>query len=91
MAEADVDISHHRSKHVGESKDLTFDYVVAVCGHVNERCPIFPGRMHVVHVGLDDPPRPAAWAKAEEEALVHYRRVRNEIRSFVESLARRAK
>ena len=86
MAEAGVDISHHRSKHVSELKDVPFEYVVTVCDNARESCPLFPGRAKVVHAGFDDPPRLAKDAKTEEEALGLYRRVRDEIRAFVETL-----
>ncbi len=86
MAEAGVDISGHRSKHLDELKDIPFEYVVTVCDHANETCPIFPGNVNRVHKGFDDPPGLAREAKTEEEALAHYRRVRDEIREFVESL-----
>jgi len=84
MAEAGVDISNHQSKHVDDLKDIPFDYVVTVCGHANENCPIFPRKAKVVHVGFDDPPRLAKNASSQEEALGHYRRVRDEIRHFIE-------
>jgi len=83
MAEAGVDISSHRSKHVRELAGIAFDYVVTVCGNANEQCPFFPGKTKVVHVGFDDPPKRAAEARTEEEALDHYRRIRDEIRDFV--------
>jgi len=86
MAEAGVDISRQRSKHVDELRGIAFDYVVTVCDHAHDHCPLFPGKAKVVHVGFDDPPRLARDAKTEEEALAHYRRVRDEIRAFVESL-----
>jgi arsenate reductase (thioredoxin) len=86
MAEAGVDISGHRSKHVNELADVPFDYVVTVCGHANETCPMFPGKTKVVHVGFDDPPQLAKGARDEEEALGHYRRVRDEIRAWVQTL-----
>ena len=86
MAEAGVDISGQRSKHVRELSDVEFDYVVTVCGHAHESCPVFPGKTKVVHVGFDDPPRLATEPRTEEEALAHYRRVRDEIREFVETL-----
>ena len=86
MAEAGVDISRHSSKTVTELGPIHFDYVVTVCGHANEHCPIFPGRAKVIHVGFDDPPQLARTAKTEEEALAHYRRVRDEIRALVETL-----
>jgi arsenate reductase len=86
MAEAGVDISGQRSKHVDELLDVPLDVVVTVCDHANEHCPIFPRPVRRVHVGFDDPPRLARSARSEEEALGHYRRVRNEIRDFVEHL-----
>ena len=86
MAEAGVDISRHRSKNVSELMDVPLDYVVTVCGHAHETCPMFPGKAKVVHVAFDDPPRLAKDAKTEEEALVHYRRVRDQIRAFVLTL-----
>jgi arsenate reductase (thioredoxin) len=86
MAEAGVDISGHRSKHLDELRNIPFDYVVTVCDHANESCPVFPGKVKRVHVSFDDPPRLARNAKTEEEALDHYRRVRDQIRAFVEKL-----
>ena len=86
MAEAGVDISGQWSKHVDELKEVAFDYVVTVCDHANETCPVFPSRVKRVHVGFEDPPRLARDAKDEAEALSHYRRVRDEIRDFVATL-----
>lgn len=86
MAEAGVDISKHRSKHVDELHDITFDYVITVCGHADENCPVFPGNVRRVHVPFDDPPRLALDAPDEEAALDCYRRVRDEIRAFVERM-----
>ena len=84
MAEAGVDISGQRSKHLDELKGVDFDLVVTVCGHAHENCPWFPGGAKVVHVGFDDPPKLAKAARTEEEALNQYRRVRDAIRAFVE-------
>jgi arsenate reductase len=86
MAEAGVDISNHQSQPIDEFKDVPLDYVITVCGHANEHCPIFPGKTKVVHVGFDDPPKLAQDAKTEQEALDCYRRVRDEIKSFIETL-----
>ncbi len=86
MAEAGVDISGQRSKHVEDLRDIGFDYVVTVCDNARESCPLFPGKAKVVHVGFDDPPPLAAGAKTEDERLAPYRRVRDEIRAFVEKL-----
>ena len=84
MAEAGVDISQHTSKAIDELPIAAFDWVVTLCGHANESCPFFPGRKF--HHGFDDPPQLAANATSEEEALAHYRRVRDEIRDFVLTL-----
>jgi arsenate reductase len=86
MAEAGVDISGHTSKTIADSDPGTLDLVVTVCGHAHESCPVFPGCARVLHRGFDDPPRLAAGAGSDAEALVHYRRVRDEIRAFVETL-----
>jgi len=86
MKEAGVDISEQRSKTVNELKDMNFDFVVTVCGHANERCPIFPGKVKVLHAGFDDPPKLAATGPDKEGALAHYRRVRDEIGDFVRTL-----
>ena len=86
MAEAGVDISGHHSKHLDELRDITFDYVVTVCDQASESCPVFPGKVKRLHVSFDDPPRLAKNAGTEQEALSHYRRVRDEIRAFVEKV-----
>jgi arsenate reductase len=71
MAEAGVDISAHRSKHVDEVRGIEFDYVVTVCGHAQEHCPLFLGKARLIHVGFDDPPRLAnvEAVKANADAL----------------------
>jgi arsenate reductase len=86
MAEAGVDISGHTSKNVATLLDVPFDYVVTVCGHANENCPLFLGSARVVHVGFDDPPALAKRVESAEEKLDCYRRVRDQIRAFVETL-----
>lgn len=86
MAEAGVDISNHTSKHLDTLSDIEFDYVITVCGHANETCPRFPGRTRVVHVGFEDPPKLAQDARDEEQAMIPYRRVRDQIRDWVRTL-----
>jgi len=86
MAEAGVDISGQFSKTPREMSVQEFDYVVTVCGHADENCPVFPGRTKVVHVGFEDPPRLTKHLPDGEEKMAVYRRVRDEIRKFVESL-----
>lgn len=86
MQEAGVDISGQSSKNVDTLLHIPFDVVVTVCGHAHETCPHFAGQARVVHVGFDDPPALAKTARTEAEALDHYRRVRDDIRAFVETL-----
>ena len=86
MAEAGVNISGHRSKHVKEVLDIPFDVVITVCDHARESCPLFPRPVQKIHKSFDDPPFLAKSAKSETEALDIYRRVRDEIKAFVETL-----
>ncbi|HAR32902.1 MAG TPA: arsenate reductase [Desulfobacter sp.] len=90
MAEAGVDISSQRSKLVNEFMDMKLDGVITVCGHAHETCPYFPPRCKVIHVGFDDPPQMArelAEQGADEaQQLDCYRKVRDEIKAFVEKL-----
>lgn len=86
MAEAGVDISSHTSKNVRDLMHVQFDYVITVCGHADENCPIFPGKTKVIHKGFDDPPKLAKDAKTEDEALNFYRVVRDEIRDYIKTI-----
>ena len=86
MAEAGVDISGARSKNVREFLGTEFDFVVTVCDNARETCPIFSGAAKIVHAGFDDPPALAEAVESEKDKLDIYRRVRDEIRAFVEGL-----
>lgn len=86
MAEAGVDISHHQSALVWELPVQDFDLVITLCGHAHAHCPAFSGGAPIMHRGFDDPPKLAANARSEKEALDHYRRVRDEIRDFIKQL-----
>jgi arsenate reductase (thioredoxin) len=86
MAEAGVDISGHVSKTLDDLAGVAFDCVVTVCGHAHETCPMFPGKAKVVHVPFDDPPRLAKGESDPVKALGHYRRVRDEIRDYINTL-----
>lgn len=85
MSEVGIDISEHQSKTTDELAGITMDFVVTVCSDANENCPYFPGGK-IIHVGFDDPPKLTENIKAEEEILIVYRRVRDEIRKMVETL-----
>jgi arsenate reductase len=86
MSEVGIDISSQGSKSLNRVIDIQFDYVVTLCDDAQKTCPSFPGKTKVIHVGFDDPPKLAATSKDEEEAMLHYRRVRDEIKAFVEKL-----
>ncbi len=90
MAEAGVDITGQKSENIVDLVDIPIDVVITVCGHAAENCPIFPGTARVIHHGFDDPPKLArelaAQGASEEEQLDCYRRVRDEIKAFVEQL-----
>jgi arsenate reductase len=86
MAEAGIDMSGQVSKDVAFLQHLEFDYVITLCDNAYEACPFFPAKTKVLHVGFDDPPKLAAGARTEDEAIVCYRRVRDKIKKFVESL-----
>jgi arsenate reductase (thioredoxin) len=86
MAEMGVDLSKQYSKTLAELGPVLFDYVVTVCGHANEHCPVFPGKVKKIHVGFEDPPKLTKEMPDGEGKLAVYRRVRDEIRKFVETL-----
>ncbi len=86
MAEAGVDISGQKSKRIEELEDLDFDFVITVCDHAREACPVFPGNAGIFHQGFDDPPALAESETEESAKPAHYRRVRDQIKAFVETL-----
>ncbi len=86
MKEAGVDISQHRSKLLSEVDWIEFDYVITVCANAHESCPVFPKDTTVIHVPFDDPPSLAFTATTEEDALAHFRRVRDEIKEYILTL-----
>jgi arsenate reductase len=86
MEEAGIDISNQRSKSIDDVEAIEFDYVITLCDSAKKSCPVFPAKTLYAHVPFDDPPILATSAKSEEEALSHYRRVRDEIRDFVKNI-----
>jgi arsenate reductase len=81
-----VDICRYSSKDVGSVIDIPFNHVITVCSHAELSFPVFPGKTQVTHPNFDDPPSLAKSAKSEEEALSYFRRVKDEIRIFIETL-----
>ncbi len=91
MNEIGIDISQHRSKSVDEFLDEQLDYIITVCDHANQRCPIFPGKVERIHWSIDDP----VVGGSDEARLEAFRGARDElqqrIKSFVDSLALESK
>jgi len=83
MSEAGIDISGQESQNVDLYKDLQPTLVVTVCDHAAEVCPTFPGRTRMLHRSFPDPARATG---SEEEILAAFRRVRDDIKQFIESL-----
>jgi arsenate reductase (thioredoxin) len=83
MNELGIDISHHRSKSLNEFLETPFDYVITVCDHASERCPIFPGPAKRIHWSIDDPVAPGG----EEAQLAAFRRARDELKERLEIFA----
>lgn len=83
MAEAGVDISGHTSKHIDDLAGIDFDYVVTVCDNAREQCPVFPGTAKLFHKSFDDPYFATG---SEKKVMAEFRRVRDQIKAFVEKL-----
>jgi arsenate reductase len=83
MAEAGVNISDHKSKHMDELKGIDFDYVVTLCDNVSEGCPVFRGEAKIIHKPFEDPYLAAG---SEEIVLATFRKVRDQIKAFVEKM-----
>jgi arsenate reductase len=83
MAEAGVDISMHHSQHIDEFLGIDFDYVVTLCDNAAENCPVFSGKAKVIHKPFDDPYFASG---SEEQILATFRKVRDDIRTFVETM-----
>lgn len=86
MKEVGVDISGHYSKLLSELEGIEFDFVITVCGHANENCPIFSGKTKIIHVGFEDPPKLAKEFEKEEDKLDCYRKVREQIKKFIANI-----
>ena len=83
MREAGVDISDQTSEHVDDYTNVAFDYVITVCDDAKEQCPTFPGKTKTIHKQFDDP---AAAIGAEDQVMAEFRRIRDEIKAFIETM-----
>ncbi len=84
MREIGIDISGHRSKSVDEFAGETFDLVLTVCDSARESCPIYPGHGKRLHRAFTDP---AAVSGSDAERMDAFRRVRDELRTYLRELA----
>jgi arsenate reductase len=82
MAEIGIDIGAHHSKSIQEFLNQDFDHVITVCDHAKESCPYFPGGKKILHKSFEDP---SALTGTEEEIMAAFRRVRDEIRNWIEN------
>lgn len=82
MIEIGIDMGAHRSKSIQEFSGQQFDYVVTVCDHAKEACPYFPGGKKMIHQSFADP---SALIGTEEEITEGFRRIRDEIKSWIEN------
>jgi len=78
MREIGIDISGHRSKSVEDFAGQAFDYVITACDNAKESCPVFPAATKRIHWSIEDP---AAFHASEEQRLVEFRRIRDQLRS----------
>jgi arsenate reductase len=85
MKELGIDISGHRSKHVDEFEGQRFDYVITVCDNAKESCPVFFGAVKRLHHSFDDPPPMSQGT--DEERMTIFRRVRDELRTYLAEFA----
>ncbi len=83
MAEEGIDISMHQSQHIDEFLGIDFDYVVTLCDNAAESCSVFPGKTRIIHKPFDDPYFASG---SEKQILATFRKVRNDIRTFVETM-----
>lgn len=85
MAEDGVDIAHHTSNHVDEYAHVPFDYVLTVCDHANEVCPVFPASAQRLHHNFPDPAKATG---REEEVMAQFRAVRDLVKDYAQQFAR---
>ncbi len=86
MKEIGIDISGQRSKKINELGNAEFDYVITLCDSAQKNCPFFPAKYGMIHKEFDDPVNLVSGEPNEQEILKHYRRVRDEIRKYIERL-----
>jgi arsenate reductase len=84
MAEDGVDIAHHTSNHVDEYAAVPFAYVLTVCDHASEVCPVFPSSARRLHHNFPDPAKATG---SEEEVRQQFRAVRDQVKAYARQFA----
>lgn len=82
MKEDGIDISGNQSDHVDQFIPIPFDFVITVCDHAQERCPVFPSAGICLHHNFPDPAKATG---TETEIMSSFRSVRDQIKVFCES------
>ena len=85
MAEDGIDISHHTSNHVDEYAAVPFAFVITVCDHANEVCPVFPSSAQKLHHNVPDPAKAGG---TEEEIMQQFQAVRDQVKAYAEAFVR---
>jgi len=80
MKELAIDISAHRSKSLNEFIDEPFDYVITVCDHAAQSCPVFPGDAKRIHWSIKDP----VGIGDDEAQLEAFRVARDDLKNRIE-------
>jgi len=79
MKEEDIDLSNHTSNHLGEYQAIEFDYIITVCDHAKEKCPLFSGKGERLHFNFPDPAKATG---SRDEVFEEFRKVRNMIKQY---------
>ncbi len=82
LSEIGIDISGNRSKSVDEFDQEKIEYILTVCDNAKENCPYFPAETKLTHRSFDDP---ADVSGNEEKRLERFRKVRDQIKTYLEN------
>ena len=82
MQEAGFNISHHTSNHLDEYRDIEFDFLITVCDHAQERCPLYFTKAKTFHHNFSDPSKKKG---NDEEVAQAFRQTRDEIKLYCEN------
>ncbi len=77
-----VDTSKLYSKTLDDLEEKNFDYVITLCGHANETCPMYLKKTRLIHKGFEDPAKADG---SEEDILTEFKKVRDEIKRFIQN------